>query len=150
MSRSNTRFVPDDPKINNICQILKAFKQAICAYNQYHVFCSLLPFESVSTVSLWNRHSPLCSESLHLQCISGQASLRPFREHFWNSPSSSGSSASVLSSPSACFSVSLLAGSIFQFSSWRIKLVPIAENFRQRRLISRSPTEVPAIENFCR
>lgn len=34
MSRSNTRFVPDDPKINNICQILKAFKQANCAYNQ--------------------------------------------------------------------------------------------------------------------
>lgn len=149
MSRSNTRFAPDDPKINNICQILKAFKQAICAYNQYHaqyhVFCSLLSLESVSTVSLWNRHSPLCSESPHLQCISGQASLRPFREHFWNSPSSSGSSASVLSSPSACFSVSLLAGSIFQISSWRIELVPIAENSRQRRLISRSLTE-----NFCR
>ena len=34
MSHSNTRFVADDRKINNICQILKAFKQANCAFNQ--------------------------------------------------------------------------------------------------------------------
>ena len=149
MSRSSARFVPDDPKINNICQILKAFMHTI-SVQKYHVFSSVPPFESVSTVSSWNRHSPLCSESPLLQCISGQASLRPFREHFWNSPPSSGSSASVLSLPSACFSVSLLEGSIFQFSSWRIELVPIAKIFRQCRLILRSLTEVPAFENFCR
>ncbi|KAJ7390949.1 hypothetical protein OS493_020969 [Desmophyllum pertusum] len=118
MLRSNTRSLPDEPKINNICQIVKAFKQARCAY-KYHVFSSVFSFESaVATASLCNRHSPaLCLESSHLQWMSGHASLRPFLEHFRNSPSSSaGPSCSTLSSPfAACFAsaVSLLAGSIF-------------------------------------
>lgn len=107
---------------------------------KFHAFSSPLSFfESACVASLWNIHSPLCLESPHLQWMSGQASLRPFREHLWNSCSSMGSSGSAPSPPCSCLAVSLLAaGSIFQLSSWRIKTVPIAENCRQRRLIYRS------------